>query len=464
MNSSDIRAKRLWELLGERGYKVGVVNLPTEYPPEELNGFMVCGALTPDGESEFTYPPELKEEILAEVPSYRCEIDYARINLKELSRQIMRSIADREKLIRYLLKSKAWDMFFAVFTETDLAQHKFWAGIDEKHPDHPRWKREFGRFVFDVYERLDRAIGEIISALPPGTAVFVISDHGFGPCYQSFSLERWLAEKGYLVLKNSSFRKGFKQFLRQTRLLGKARNLKQYLSHYLSPFNRDFSVRRLREKEESAGQHSLEKIDWKRSRAYFTGDQGIRLNLKGREPGGIVSPGPEAQALTEKIKQELKRLTYSNGQPVFEAVLTGEEAFTGPFVARAPDLIVPINHARAPSRPEKWDFTVFHPTLSGMHAPLGILIVSGPGVREGGSLPAGEIIDVTPTILYYLGVPLTRDMDGKVLTGIFTPRFCRGPKVTKRGSSRKERSGEGIYSRAGEEKTKERLRALGYID
>jgi len=76
MTTLDLGAKSLWQLLGEKGVKVGIVNVPIVYPPVEVNGFLVSGALTPNDASEFTHPQNLKTDILKEVPEYRCEIEF----------------------------------------------------------------------------------------------------------------------------------------------------------------------------------------------------------------------------------------------------------------------------------------------------------------------------------------------------------------------------------------------------
>jgi len=121
MNSNDIKARTLWHILGDYGKRVVVVNVPTEYPPRELNGVLVCGALTPGPESDYTYPKELKDEILEVVPDYKNEIEIGHVTLTELSLEIMPSIQNREQLLLYLMKEKPWDLFFTVFTDTDLA-------------------------------------------------------------------------------------------------------------------------------------------------------------------------------------------------------------------------------------------------------------------------------------------------------------------------------------------------------
>jgi predicted AlkP superfamily phosphohydrolase/phosphomutase len=130
-------------------------------------------------------------------------------------------------------------------------------------------------------------------------------------------------------------------------------------------------------------------------------------------------PGVEESRIKERIKEELCQLRYSNGWPVFEAVLTREEAYSGPFLDRAPDLIVPINHAEAPPKPEKWIYTQTSPSLSGTHTPFGILIAAGTGIKSKTTLESANILDLAPSILSLLGLPLEEDFDGRVLQELF---------------------------------------------
>jgi len=418
MNSQDIKARTLWEILGEKGYHAGVVNVPTEYPPRKIDGFLVCGALTPGAESDFTYPRSLKEEILSVVPGYRCEIDFARSSLKELAGQIMQSVENREKLLVHLMKSKEWDLLFCVFTETDLAQHKFWAGMDRRHPDHARYKKYLD-FVPRIYQRMDRVLGTLREQLPPDTTVFVVSDHGFGPFYQSFSMLQWLIDQEYLVLKQDLSRNIFRGLLKNEVWKKRARRLMAALADRLPLDEKRRDVRALRERDERSSAQLTQRIDWKLTRAYYTSDYGIRLNLAGREPDGIVSPGEEEKTLKEELKSKLGRLTFSNGEPVFEAVQTREEAYSGNYVDRAPDLVVPVNHAKAPARPEKWKYTQTHPSLCGTHTPWGILIGAGPGIKKSSALDRAGIVDLTPTILHIFGLRDIEGLDGSVLFDLF---------------------------------------------
>jgi predicted AlkP superfamily phosphohydrolase/phosphomutase len=464
MSSSDIKAKTVWQVLGDQGHQVCVVNVPTEYPPRPVNGSLVCGALTPDTTSDFTYPGELKDEILQVVPHYKCEIDYAHLSMDSMSKQIVRSIENREKLIRHLLVHKEWDLFFAVFTETDLAQHKFWAGIDPNHPGHHKYGREFGGFIYQVYELLDKAVGRILSDIPKDTVVFIVSDHGFGPFYQSFSVSRWLANRGLLVLTSTWHRRFAKWLIDKSRLTDHAAQFREQATNLLCTMRGRRDVRALREKDVVTSARMTSDIDWSRTRAYFTADYGVRLNLRGREPFGIVAPGDEEESLKRSIIDGLGRLRYSNMKPVFEAVLPREDAYHGPYLENAADIIVSIDYGNAPSSTETWEYTLTHPTLQGTHTPFGILIAHGPGIKRSQRIQNAEIIDVAPTILYVFQEPLTTDMDGAVLLDLFEPSFTGGRNVKRHGSSFDCSRGQSVSFRDSDNGIKERLRALGYID
>ena len=71
------------------------------------------------------------------------------------------------------------------------------------------------------------------------------------------------------------------------------------------------------------------------------------------------------------------------------------------------------------------------PDLSGTHerAPDGFLLAYGSDVAAG-TLPRGSIVDLAPTALYYLGLPIARDMDGYARTDLFTPAFTSARPVT----------------------------------
>ena len=184
-----------------------MLNVPTTYPPEPINGLMVTGMLTPGRGSEFTYPVSLKNELLAEFPNYVIEPEripdkHARAN------EFRRTIEVRERALKFLMQRGEWDFLMVVFSVLDRAQHDYWADMDPKHPRHdPNTPTEFREFIQEIYERLDAAVGRIIEQLPPATRVLIVSDHGFCSELYEVRVNELLASAGLLGFKSPGFAK-----------------------------------------------------------------------------------------------------------------------------------------------------------------------------------------------------------------------------------------------------------------
>jgi predicted AlkP superfamily phosphohydrolase/phosphomutase len=70
--------------------------------------------------------------------------------------------------------------------------------------------------------------------------------------------------------------------------------------------------------------------------------------------------------------------------------------------------------------------------MSGTHAgaPDGFFMAVGDGVRPGAVLRSASVLDVAPTLLYLIGLPVARDMEGRVLTEILDEEFAQAHAVT----------------------------------
>jgi predicted AlkP superfamily phosphohydrolase/phosphomutase len=196
----------------------------------------------------------------------------------------------------------------------------------------------------------------------------------------------------------------------------------------------------------------------------------IYVNLKGREPRGGVNPGQEYEDVLEELTERLQGLVdQESGAPVIERVFRGQDVYRGQFLAGAPDLMFLTRDMEYKALGLS-DFSsprVLEPVYgcTGNHRMDGILAMQGRGViREGATLEGAEIQDLAPTILYLLGVPVPRDMDGRVLGNVFTPGFASGRPVeyaaVEESASWLEERG---YSSEEEEELTQRLRDLGYV-
>ncbi|MEK6324715.1 MAG: alkaline phosphatase family protein [Acidobacteriota bacterium] len=456
MSGRDIMTRPVWDILTEHGGRSIVLNVPTTYPPEPINGLMVTGMLTPGRGSEFTYPPSLKNELLAEFPNYVIEPDrlpdkHARAN------EFRRSIEVRQRALKYLMQRGDWDFLMVVFSVLDRAQHDYWADMEPAHPRHdPNTPREFREFIHETYQRLDLAVERLIEQLPVETRVLVVSDHGF--CSELFEVRvnELLASAGLLEFKSPSSRKS----------IARVREFKQKIARRFSPVVPNGNVL---DRKVEYGSAFLDEINWSRTRAFFAQDKGVWVNLAGRETEGVVRESEYDDVIEEARTALLQLISPEDGLPVFERVMRREETFTGAWSSRLPDLVmVPRRDEYVYNeRPSYGEVVVPADSTTGTHSRDGIFIAWGNGINSGRSfVNQPNLRDVGPTALVSLGCPLTTDMDGCVLTEVFTDS-AEGERLGssyKNAAGTREASLQPVYNAGEEAELRERLRALGYIE
>jgi predicted AlkP superfamily phosphohydrolase/phosphomutase len=455
MSGRDIMTRPVWDILTENGGRSIVVNVPTTYPPEEINGLMVTGMLTPGRESEFTYPASLKNKLLAEFPNYVIEPE--RIPDKHArAREFRRSIEIRERALKYLMQQGDWDFLMVVFSVLDRAQHDYWADMDPTHPRHDsNTPREFREFIHEIYQRLDSAVGRLIEQLPPETRLLVVSDHGF--CSELFEVRvnELLAAAGILSFKSPSSRKN----------LARVKAFKEKIARRISPAAANGNIL---DKKVKYGSAFLDEIDWSRTRAFFAQDKGVWVNLSDRESEGIVGEAQYDEVIEEARTALLELISSKDGEPVFERVMRREEIFSGAWTSRLPDLVmVPrLDEYVYNERPSYGEVIVPADSTTGTHSRDGIFVAWGRGIRSGATfVNQPNLRDVGPTALALLGCPITKDMDGSVLEEVFNePTQNTGAGSSYKGSSD---TGKGVmpsvYNAREEAELRERLKALGYI-
>ncbi len=452
MSGRDIMTRPIWDIITEQGGRSVVVNVPTTYPPEPINGLMVTGMLTPGPASDFTHPASLKSELLTAVPGYI--IEPARLPDRHARAELFRrSIDRREQALRYLLDRGEWDFLMVVFSVLDRAQHDFWADMDPEHPRHdPRTPAEFRGFIHEIYERLDAAVGRLIEQLPAGVRVLVVSDHGFCSELYEVRVNELLASRGLLAFKSPALR----------RSRAGVRSIKEKIARRIAPQSEGGSVL---ERKVHYGSAFLDEIDWPRTRAFFAQDKGVWANLRGREESGIVSEADFESVIEESRAALLELESPFDGKPVFEIAMRRDEAFSGNWSGQMPDLVMVPRDDRYVynERPSYGEIIVAADSTTGTHSRDGIFIAWGGGIRSGDAFVAQpDLRDVGPTALASLGLPLTRDMDGRPLVEIFEGEI----DLSRRGSSYREaEAGAGpVYGANEEAELRERLRALGYIE
>lgn len=469
VNASLRSGKTVWRYLSDAGHRVGVLNLPMSYPVEQVNGFVVSGWMTPYAATDFTHPPELAAELEREIGNYRI---YPTETFAESRRESFLAASYdlldmRTRTALYLAQNQEWDVFTAVFFDTDRILHQLWHYLS---PDHP-WRsdrQDREPFVREYFEKVDDSIGRLLEETDEQTLVIVLSDHGMGRANNFIVLNNWLLETGLLHLKRDPmtrlksllFRGGFT--LRNIHQLADRLGLATR-AEYVAGYFVDHLLK--------LAFLSFLDVDWSQSKAYSFGRHlgSVYVNLKGREPQGIVAPGAEYEA----VRDEIERLAYEfrdhrTGRRLIGEVLRREEIYSGPYLERAPDLIL------RPQEPSDIFFGLadfgHRSTVaqvyrySGMHRDYGLLIMSGPGVQPGQTVTGAAIQDLAPTILHTMGLPVPADMDGRVLEGAFLPEYVRSfPIQIDTTGSATDGAAPVDYTEEGEKEIMERLEGLGYL-
>lgn len=458
----------LWEIISNAGGQAGVVSMPMTYPPQPLNGFMLCSFLTPSSNSRYTYPNTLQEEIAAAFGPY--PLHMSEKGRGKDPRRFVQAVKEMEirraRAVCHLLQTKPWDLFLYVVETTDNLQHEVWHLLDKSHPRHdPQMAAEVMPHILDYYACIDSLLGEMIALVPENALIVVLSDHGFGPFHKFFHINNWLAENGWLkfkrtpvsLLKRLAFKLGVTpinalKWVTLLRLSGLRKNVKRGRGGRL--------LRRLF--------LSFNDVDWARTKAFSVGNFGqVYINVEGKRLQGAVTSG-EYEGIRDQIMQAAMALRDpADGAQVLQQVYRREEIFHGVSSERLPDLVLHTDRAKYVSFGHA-DFgsnKVIEPSIgqTGHHHMDGIVGLKGPGVRTGCRLEGASLLDLAPTILHYMGLSVPNYMDGRVLVDAFTEAFNEVNPIQYRDGSFEQRD-EGLdYGPDEEELVLAKLRDMGYV-
>jgi predicted AlkP superfamily phosphohydrolase/phosphomutase len=450
ISSRSITSRKIWDVINAEGKKVGIINIPVTYPPDEVDGFMISGMLTPNEEVDFTYPPDLKKRLISMIGDYVIDVDcglYDHENAGEVKRffnDLKYAFVKRKEALFFLMKDQPWDFLAANFIVHDRIQHFFWKYLDKR--SNLYYLNEAKRIrdtAVELYQMVDDMIGLIIDRMDKETSLFIMSDHGFGPQDYSLSINGWLANLGFLYTKrkDSTLRRWIKSVLP----VGIRSKMRKMITKRVPISER---------------QEGLD-VDYENSKAYFGGAtvQGIYLRVE----------GDEYLKVRETIKNGLLEFKDPiTGEKFIDKVLFKEEVYYGGDLSTSPDILF---IARGYSAPGNATTERHHLILSrenspwGFHHMNGIFIALGESFKKGYRLKNSAIIDLAPTILYTMGISVPSDMDGRVLQEIFTEDYLDNHPISfAQVSGQTEKKEEKVYSKDEQEKIEKRLRGLGYLD
>lgn len=453
MHAGKIKSPALWEMANAQGLRAGIYNLPLSYPPRALDGWMVSGMMTPGfGEqlTGFAHPPSLEARILSIVPGYQVdtsanwEKDYKDATLCEHALEILKQ---RRAVLEDLLMHDPVDIVFTVLESADRLQHVYYRYLDpaEQLYDSPQG-RSMRPALAECFAAMDDIAGLLEDYAGPDGSTLICSDHGFTAWEFSAHTNSLLEQWGYLKLKPA------------------ARAMKTRAARSLVPLAKRLLPAKVA--REAKGK-TFAAVDWQHTRAFASPvpQQGVFVNLKGRERFGTVEP-KDLGSLKSEIAARFLALQGPDGKPVTDVVYRSEDVFHGDALDGAPDVLPVLKDHRFELDDEIFHnrpFTDLSHLPRGVHHPAGIVVMNGPGVQTDSNL-AASVADVCPTLLYQAGLKVPAGLDGAVIADAFSKDHLQQlPVEMVAALSFEDRDESSPYSEEEEAAIEESLRGLGYL-
>lgn len=418
----DVHAPRVWDYVGAAGGRSLVVNVPLTYPAREIEGILVSGMPTPPN-TVFSAPTEVGAEIDRVSGGYIVDVPVLGTPRATSTLARLATMTDaRRKAILHLMGRESWDLVAVVFVLPDRLGHPWWKQLVPGDPMYDTKRAEAVRAAArESLRALDRAVSDILAAAPAGTGVIACSDHGFGPLHGDVFFDVALAEAG-LMPKPSSGPVGS--------VLRRAAN---------TPLTR------------AVPRKTLEAM--KRKMAQNVARTDAQAWTAPKFEGGVYLGDPADADARRRVVELLGSVVDDRGEPVVREVLSAADAFSGPFVDAAPQLL-PVMHSESNELHEGLharDVWVSRDHVAwGTHRYDGVVEVktSRPLVER-----EARVADVTPTLLAFLGLGV-EDLDGASLVE---------PGQTEKVAATGSGSGS-AYSAEEEGAIMEHLKGLGYVE
>ncbi len=378
VNSMHVKEETVWQALARKGKRSIVLGVPPGYPPRSVqNCNIVSCFITPSMDKVFTYPAELKNEILAASNGeYIFDVTFRTENRDAIKKELFEMTEKRFDVAEYLAKNKPWDFFIMHEIGFDRLHHAFWKFFDPTHPKYVAGN-QYEHLDEEYYEMVDQRIGKLVGSFGEDCVTFVVSDHGSKGMRGAFCVNQWLQKEGYLSFKTPP-----------------------------------------------SGIVDIEKadIDWAKTKAWGWGGYYARIffNVKGREPNGIIDP-KDLPREEKMLEEKFNSIRDDKGKKMNNLVFEPDKLY-GTALGDKPDLMVYFGDLDWRSAG-----TVGHDSLylfendtgpdDSVHSMNGIFLMYDPKRNLGGKeLRNLNIEDIAPTLLEMYGANIPNDgIDGKVL-------------------------------------------------
>ncbi len=453
VTSREMCCETIWSIVSRQGRRAGSLNFVAHNPPPKINGYVIPGWVPWRWVKKYSHPADLIDKLKREIPGF--DAKELAMDLKVEQRAVAgEAIEDNESwidlhihreqqwfnILRYQMKHDPCALVGVVFDGVDKLQHLLWGYLDpDLEPERP--SEDFLRIrarCWEYFRRLDRFLEETVKLAGPDAYVFIVSDHGFAESREILYINTWLEQQGYLT-----WAPGAKVAPDDSQGLG-------------VPQAYHFNA-----------------LDLTKTRAYAhsAGSNGICIPVRGKRGEEGIAP-EEYESLREGLVAALRMrcVDPDTHEPLIGRVWTREEAFFGPKMDLAPDLTVALRDNGFFSVLRGGQVLKKRPVVVGTHHPEGVFIAHGPGLCMGVTLQPAQLVDVVPTILCALGLPIPEDLEGSMVTEAFTPEYLKehspvyGPATVRPPHLPPDEWRDRAYEQEGETEVLMRLRALGYIE
>lgn len=404
LSYSDALFPGFWEYLNDLGFRVILVNLPMLTRSYEINGVIIPGfpAIKP-----MPYPNNIKH--LIEKFDYKVHVEgfeTRALEKKDVLKEIIDIAEKRRALSEYLLENFDWDLFFIVFTGTDLAQHVAISDYDA---------------LLSIYQIIDEFINVAFDHLIGDDGILILSDHGFMPIRKAFYTNNWLIQKGFLKYRGGTKLSRLIDRLRMTsigkhygpiieekvwRFFLKESSKESFISKLLeriSGISGFFSLQNVLRESKVVGFSSNMPIIY-----LFLYDESIREDLI-IELQSIVDPDNNDGCIIKNI--------YTPATLGWESINNKYEEFF-----YIPSLIVELKpgYTALTQKISSENKYLDLPPLQrhGDHSPRGVLAFYGKYINR--QTRVSEVItNITKQVLWYMGVKVPRNIYGDLIPNMF---------------------------------------------
>ena len=412
LNSYDrIQVPSIWEIASAAGKRIISINMPMTSPPPNVNGIIIPGLTCPNLSPKSVFPSDVYEQYIQKYPSYRIVNKEKQDSLDEYVKVAVQTEQVRCDLCLQIMKENDWDLFCVQMQSTDFFQHRNWWALD---PSSKGYTKNVYKSAAVFYNKIDDFIKQLTEAAGEDVLVCIVSDHGFCAMKAEFGINTWLSQNGYLSLYPNSDS--------WTKLKVKVKNASRFVKALSRIYGRiaDSIPRKQEDNIKKAGihaetvmRHIRKIIDLNKTEAFcLCGVTGLLY----------INPNRPDRA-NEIVTKLLSEYGPQSSCPLITNILTAAELFnTTENKSVLPSYFILLNDGIANRiQPDgailiKEDNTE---SQGGTHDLDGIYLLSGKDVKSINK--DASIVDIAPTLLAYMGISVSNDMDGRVLSELLEP-------------------------------------------